>query len=111
MTIRRWASLWHQLDEVMQLGPATVLEIGPGKGVFKHLSSIFDLKVETLDIDSDLEPDHIGSAIDLPFDDKSFDLICAFQILEHLPYELALQAFREMACVSNRSIIISLPDV
>jgi hypothetical protein len=37
-------------------------------------------------------------------------LVCAFQVLEHLPYELALQAFAEMVRVSRRYVVISLPD-
>lgn len=106
----RWASIWHQVDEVMRLHPEKVLEIGPGPGMFKLICANFDLKVETLDLDPELAPDHVGSATDLPFADNSYDVVCGFQMLEHLPYELALQAFKEMARVSKRNIVISLPD-
>ena len=37
-------------------------------------------------------------------------LVCAFQLLEHLPYETALQAFAEMVRVSRWHVVISLPD-
>jgi SAM-dependent methyltransferase len=106
----RWTSVWHQLDEVIRLNPKNVLEIGPGPGLFKSLSNSFGMNVETIDLDPDLEPDHVGSATSLPFSDAYFDITCAFQMLEHLPYADSLQAFTEMARVSNKHIIISLPD-
>lgn len=110
MNKERWTSVWHQLDEVIRLNPANTLEIGPGPGIFKQTAALFGLKVETLDLDPDLKPDHVGSATVLPFPDASFDVVCAFQMLEHLPYKTALQAFAEMARVSRRHIVISLPD-
>lgn len=110
MSKERWNSVWHQLDEVLQFNPTTVLEVGPGPGLFKHVASLFGLNAETLDIDPDLGPDHVGSATELPFEDNSYDVVCAFQMLEHLPYETSLLAFREMARVSRRYVIISLPD-
>jgi len=106
----RWNSMWHQLDEVIKLKPDRVLEIGPGPGVFKNMANLFGVKVETLDLDPDLNPDHIGSATSLPFPDNTFDVVCAFQMLEHLPYETSLDAFREMARVARKNVIISLPD-
>ncbi len=106
----RWNSVWHQLDEVIRLKPENVLEIGAGAGIFKHTASLFGIRVETLDIDPELKPDHIGSATELSFLDKTYDVVCAFQMLEHLPYTDSLCAFREMARVSRKNIVISLPD-
>ena len=36
--------------------------------------------------------------------------MCAFQLLEHLPYEDSLTAFKEMARVARSNIVLSLPD-
>lgn len=110
MSKPRWISVWHQLDEVIRLKPKKVLEIGPGPGLFKQAASVFGIDVETLDLDPELKPDHIGSATELPFADNSYDVVCAFQMLEHLPYEAALLAFREMVRVSKEAVVISLPD-
>lgn len=107
---QRWCSVWHQLDEVQKLQPNRVLEVGPGPGLFKTVAATFGISVETLDLDPELKPDHVGSATAMPFSDGSYDVVCAFQMLEHLPYEAALQAFGEMARVSRRHVIISLPD-
>lgn len=106
----RWDSVWHQLDEVARVKPSQVLEIGPGPGVFKSVASQLGLNVETMDTDPDLKPDHLGSATDIPILDDAYDVVCAFQMLEHLPYCDSLRAFREMARVSRRYIIISLPN-
>lgn len=110
VTKQRWISIWHQLDEVIRLNPEKVLEIGPGPGLFKSSASVFGIKVETLDIDSELKPDHIASVFSLPFDDDSFDVVCAFQMLEHLPFENSKLAFSEMVRVSRKAVIISIPD-
>ena len=110
MAKTRWISVWHQLDEVLTQNPNSVLEVGPGPGVFKAIAGIFDVKVETLDLDPELKPDHVGSATDLSFPENSFDVGCAFQMLEHLPYDIALQAFKELVRVSSKRVIISLPD-
>lgn len=106
----RWTSVWHQVDEAVQLAPARTLEIGPGPGLFKSVSGLFGLKVETLDPDPELQPDHVGTATALPFSDGEYDLVCAFQVLEHLPYEQSLLAFEEMARVARKNVLISLPD-
>jgi SAM-dependent methyltransferase len=110
MTKQRWISVWHQLNEIIRRQPGTVLEIGPGAGVFKHAAGLYGIAVETLDLDPELKPDHVGSATEMPFADGSYDVVCAFQVLEHLPYEASLQAFAEMSRVARKTVIISLPD-
>ena len=110
MSKRRWASFWHQVDEVYRHSPNTVLEVGPGPGLFKAVAAAFGLNVETLDIDPEIEPDHVASVFELPFENNSYDVVCAFQMLEHLPYEDSLRAFSEMCRVSSKAVVISLPD-
>ncbi len=122
---KRWISVWHQLDEVLSLNPSSILEIGPGPGVFKSMIELFleeipaqgdpnitngGGKIQTVDIDPELKPDYVASATDLPLENNSFDCVCAFQMLEHLPYDEALKAFMEMVRVSKRHVVISLPD-
>lgn len=106
----RWNSLWHQLEEIMRCQPDSVLEIGPGPGFLKLMARQCGVQLETLDLDPELMPDHVGSATAIPLPDESRDVVCAFQMLEHLPYQQSLLAFREMARVSKRQVIISLPD-
>lgn len=110
MSKERWSSLWHQLNEVQKLNPENVLEIGPGPGLFKRMATALGIHVETLDFDPELMPDHVASATEMPFEDATYDVVCAFQMLEHLPYSYSLKAFSEMVRVSKRHVVISLPD-
>lgn len=106
----RWVSVWHQLEEVLAFEPESVFEIGPGSGVFKAVLSRFGHNVKTLDLDPELYPDYVASADSMPFDDNTFDVVCAFQMLEHVPYEISLKIFKEMVRVASKGVVISLPD-
>jgi ubiquinone/menaquinone biosynthesis C-methylase UbiE len=106
----RWSSIWHQVDEVLKFEPKSVLEVGGGLGVFKHAMSCFDVLVTSADIAQDLKPDIVGSITELPIEDNSFDVTCAFQVLEHLPFDHFSQGLKELKRVARKAIIISLPD-
>jgi len=107
---RRWISSWYQLKELMSVQSQKILEVGPGSGVFKQIASMSGVDVKTFDIDEELHPDYIGSVLQMPFENEAFETVCAFQMLEHLPYEHSLKAFQEFKRISSKNIIISLPD-
>lgn len=111
MDKQRWVSTWHQLDEVLRFHPERVLEIGKGSGLFKVAAGAFGVDVKTLDNALDLNPDCVATADALPLPDKSMDVVCAFQVLEHMPFEVSLKALAEMGRVASKAVVISLPDV
>ena len=107
---RRFLSYWHQIDEILSLDPKSVLEIGVGNGFVAKYLRDHGLAVTTLDIDERLHPDVVGSVTKLPFEEASFELVMACEILEHIPYEQAKEGLKEIHRVSSRGAVISLPD-
>lgn len=110
MTKERWASVWHQLDEIFTLEPEKVLEVGPGPGLLKVIAREFSVSIVTLDWDHELRPTCVGKAERLPFIENSFDVVVSFQTLEHIPYLKSLDAVAEMARVARQAVVISVPD-
>ncbi len=106
----RFVSYYHQLDEVLKLTPQNILEVGVGDGVFRdYIKGNTNIIYTSVDIAEDLHPDVVGSVTKLPFNNKSFDVVCAFEILEHLPFDQFEIALQELARVSRREVILSLP--
>lgn len=109
-TKERFCSYWHQIDEVLQLRPSNVLEIGLGNSFVTRYLQAKGTNVTTLDIAYDLQPDVSGSVLTIPFINASFDAVTCYQVLEHLPYENFPESLQELARVSQSHVIISLPD-
>lgn len=106
----RFASYYHQVKSVLELRPGTVLEIGCGSGVFLSLLKNYGLTAYGMDLDVSLEPAISASVLDLPIKDNSIDVIAAFQILEHLPFDSFSRCLSEIYRVSKTGAVISLPD-
>jgi len=107
--LERFISYFYQIDLVRLLNPASVLEIGKGNGTVSDYLKKLGLDVVTIDIDKDLRPDHVGDVRNIPLKDNSFDVVVAYEVLEHLPYEDFKYALREIKRVSKKDVIISLP--
>ncbi len=105
----RWLSYFYQLKQVKSQHPASVLEIGPGLGVVTDFLRKEGLHVTTCDIAPDLHPDVVGEVTALPFKDGEFDLVLAAEVLEHIRFEDAPRALKEIARVAGKSVVISLP--
>jgi len=106
----RFISYWHQINQVAQTQPSSVLEIGVGSGFVNRYLREMGINIHTLDFDARLNPDTVGSVLELPFADDEFDVVCCFETLEHLPWEHFDTAVSELARVARRVVLISLPD-
>jgi len=106
----RFVSYYWQLKEVLALQPRSVLEVGAGDRVFGNfIKNNTTVQYVCVDIAEDLHPDVVGSVLALPFADKSHDVVCAFEVLEHMPFEQFDKALTELARVARTHVAISIP--
>lgn len=108
--VDRFASYHYQLKEIIATRPKSVLEAGVGDRVIaNYIRDNTDIEYKSLDIAEDLGPDVRGSITDIPLPDGSFDVVCAFEVLEHLSFEEFERSLREMRRVARKKVLISVP--
>ena len=106
-----WNSFFYQIDEIIKTTPKSILEVGLGTGIVKYiLKDVLHYNYESMDIDPELNPDHVGSILAMPFRDKQYDVVGCFEVLEHLHYCDFEKALSELFRVANKAVIFSLPD-
>jgi 2-polyprenyl-3-methyl-5-hydroxy-6-metoxy-1,4-benzoquinol methylase len=108
----RWMSYWHQLRAVLAVRPRTVLEIGPGSGVFRGTLERAGVAVTTVDIDPSRGADYITDVTRLDAGlpaGLTFDAVCAFQVLEHLPFTELATCLDNLARRASPHVFLSLP--
>ncbi len=108
-SMERFISYYHQLDYIRRNNPKSVLVIGVGDDIIPGLLRKGVERVTTLDIDEALQPDVVADIRDMPLPDNSYDVVCAFQVLEHLPWEDQDKIMSEMARISRDVAIIGIP--
>ncbi len=113
------------LGVLQQLQPQTLLDFGTGRGVFLWplLDELPHLEVTCIDQRADRVQDILAVkrggvprlhalqadlATPLPFDDESFDVVTALEVLEHL--EDPLPAAREAVRLARGHVLVSVPS-
>lgn len=107
--IDRWSSYYYQLREIMEQKTMSVLEVGIGDHVVGNYLKGCGIAYTSVDSAEDLSPDVVADITKLPFENGAFDAVCAFEVLEHIPFEDFGMALAELARVSKKHILISLP--
>lgn len=105
-------SYWYQIKEITsRTDITTVLDVGPGTDMLRSMLRIHAplIAYTTVDVAGDVVPDLLGSVTSLPVADQSFDVACAFQVLEHIDFKDFEPALVELARVSKKYVFISLP--
>ena len=106
----RFASYYFQLKELFASKPQSVLEVGVGDAVIgSYLRTNSKIAYTSFDYAADLHPDIVGDVCAIKLPDASFDVVCAFEVLEHIPFEKFEGAIQEMARVARKRVIISVP--
>ena len=105
----RWVSYWYQINEVLNLDPRDVLEIGIGNKTVSNYLNNQNIATTSLDIDRSLKPDIVGNVLKLPFEDNSFDVVLCAEVLEHLPFKEFEKALSELKRVTKKYMVLSLP--
>jgi SAM-dependent methyltransferase len=111
LTKERICSFWHQTDEVLNLAARDVLEVGPGPGIVTRWLRDAGVEVKTLDFDEKVAPNVVGSVTSIPLSDDAVDVALCAQVLEHMPWPEAAVAVRELARVSRKAVVLTVPDV
>lgn len=107
--LKRFISYYYQAKSLIEIGEKNILEIGIG---YKTLSDYLirrGFNVETCDNCENLEPDMLADAKLLPYVNNSFDVVAAFQVLEHMEYKDAQRALSEFCRVTKKYVVISVP--
>lgn len=108
-SLDRFISYHHQIALIRSLKPQKLLLIGVGDGLVPQYLRGCGIDVTTYDIDAELQPTVVGDVRKMPFEDGSFDMVAAFEILEHLPFEEFGTILMEIRRVTRQSFVMSVP--
>lgn len=102
-----FANAFCQVRDCVELNPQNALLVGIGTNITPILLRVkYGIQVTTLDIDSEFEPDIVGSVSDMQmFHDKQFDVAIVSHVLEHLPFSLFFKSLCEIGRVSKHALI------
>jgi len=117
MIVRRFRS---RIDGIIRdTAPASMLDVGCGEGVLTEAAAGLLPRARVVGVDLPdpglraewgrrAGPSFVeGSVYELPFGDGEFELVSALEVLEHL--ERPAEAVRELARVSGRWLLVSVP--
>jgi len=112
-TVRRFRDYYHLAED------ASVLDVGCAKGFVLHDFKLLmpQLTIAGLDISQyaydraleDVKPFiRVGNAKELPYSDKSFDLVICINTVHNLPLEECKQALREIQRVTSGNAFVTM---
>jgi len=109
-SLERFISYFYQIDFIINAKAKRILFIGIGDGLVPgYLKKIPGIEVMTYDINLALHPDVVGDVRCLSFKDNEFDLVVAFEVLEHIPFKEFPMVLSDLARISKEKVILSLP--
>lgn len=93
----------------------TLLDVGTGTGLVADIAAESGYQATGVDSDpsvmAQMLAPHVVASIDgLPFDDRSFDVVVISEVWEHLPVDVFERARAEVARVTGRTAIVTIPN-
>ena len=113
--LERFISYFNQKKLVTEackgIDNASILEIGKGNGFLYNYLKNNRYNIKSFDIAEDLNPDYVGDILELEKTvNAKFDIVCCFEVLEHIRYEDLPNILGQMSRVANKKVIISVPQ-
>ena len=109
VSVERWASYWYQIKAVKNCKPSNILEVGVGNHIVYDYFKNRGVNIISLDVDEATNPDVVGSVENMLFGDGEFDVVLCAEVLEHLPFSQFESNLKELARVSKKYIVVTLP--
>ncbi len=109
--VKRFISYYYQAKLIKELGMNRILEVGIGNKLLSDYLRRFGLQMTTCDINGNLEPDYVADIRQMPFENDSFEVVVAFEILEHLVWNQVPNALKELHRVTEKYAVISIPYI
>lgn len=107
--VPRWTTYWYQFHLICKLNDIkTILEIGPGRGLFGAICKHFNYVHKSIDIVENPNANYQGNIVSFKFNHK-FDATCAFQVLEHNRFHEIPKLISALCTNSKKYVIITLP--
>ena len=110
--LERFISYFYQIDTIVKLSEKSgkkILEIGKGNGFVSDYLKKSGFDVLTFDFDENLNPDIVGDVREINLSENSFDIVTAFEILEHIPFDDVENVLENINKITKKYAIISLP--
>lgn len=104
-------SYYYQIDIILELVQERLLEVGVGNKTVSVYLRNNGVDVTTCDYNKNLEPDYIADIRKLPFENDSFDVVMACEVLEHLPWCDLSTSLAELQRVTSKYVVVSLPVI
>jgi hypothetical protein len=93
----------------------TLLDVGTGTGVIPDIAAL--LGFDAMGVDTDARamaamdsPHQVASIANLPFADRSVDVVVVSEVWEHLPVDVFELARAEVARVAKSTVIVTAPN-
>ncbi|MCC7145939.1 MAG: class I SAM-dependent methyltransferase [Phycisphaeraceae bacterium] len=116
----RWVPIAKRIGDHYRLAKdAAILDVGCAKGFLLHdfrnlmpKAKLAGLDISEYAIQNAMESVRgdltVGTASDLPYEDKSFDLVISINTIHNLPREECAQALREISRVSRGAAFVTV---